>query len=174
MKYGILWASVTLLTCTQLAAAPPLPVVAASAEQQAAMLESDDLKLAANKRLVYDMWRGFLLAGHGELVDRYFAIDYMQHNPMVDTGREALKNFTVGRSPLPIPSTIPNLVAVVAERDLVTLSFRAELPDPRDPGKMYTTTWFDMFRIENGKIQEHWDAATIPAAVEGPAKPIGN
>jgi len=25
--------------------------------------------------------------------------------------------------------------------------------------KKYTTTWFDMFRIEGGKIAEHWDAA---------------
>ena len=27
------------------------------------------------------------------------------------------------------------------------------------PAKKYTTTWFDMFRIENGKIAEHWDPA---------------
>lgn len=25
--------------------------------------------------------------------------------------------------------------------------------------KKYTTTWFDMFRIEEGKIAEHWDSA---------------
>ena len=29
-------------------------------------------------------------------------------------------------------------------------------------GKAYTTTWFDMFRIANGKIVEHWDTATKP------------
>ena len=28
-----------------------------------------------------------------------------------------------------------------------------------DSTKKYTTTWFDMFRIENGKIAEHWDTA---------------
>jgi len=32
-------------------------------------------------------------------------------------------------------------------------------PDPKGPAKKYTTTWFDMFRIENGKIAEHWDPA---------------
>ena len=26
-------------------------------------------------------------------------------------------------------------------------------------GKPYTTTWFDMYRIANGKIVEHWDSA---------------
>ena len=29
-------------------------------------------------------------------------------------------------------------------------------------GKPYTTTWFDMFRVANGKIVEHWDTATKP------------
>ena len=27
-------------------------------------------------------------------------------------------------------------------------------------GAAYTTTWFDMFRIEDGKIAEHWDCDT--------------
>jgi len=30
---------------------------------------------------------------------------------------------------------------------------------PKDPAKKYTTTWFDMFRLESGKIAEHWDPA---------------
>jgi hypothetical protein len=28
----------------------------------------------------------------------------------------------------------------------------------------YTTAWFDMFRIEDGLIAEHWDSGTLPAA----------
>jgi predicted SnoaL-like aldol condensation-catalyzing enzyme len=41
----------------------------------------------------------------------------------------------------------------------VVLNFVQEVPDPRDPSKKYTTTWFDMLRIENGKLAEHWDSA---------------
>jgi predicted SnoaL-like aldol condensation-catalyzing enzyme len=33
------------------------------------------------------------------------------------------------------------------------------MADAKDPAKKSTTTWFDMFRIENGKIAEHWDCA---------------
>jgi predicted SnoaL-like aldol condensation-catalyzing enzyme len=52
-------------------------------------------------------------------------------------------------------------VAIVAENDLVSMSFRRECKDPRNPGATYTTTWFDMFRVEDGKIAEHWDYGTI-------------
>jgi predicted SnoaL-like aldol condensation-catalyzing enzyme len=34
-----------------------------------------------------------------------------------------------------------------------------ETADPKDTTRKATTTWFDMFRIENGKIAEHWDCA---------------
>ena len=40
------------------------------------------------------------------------------------------------------------------------LSFVDERKDPKDAAKKYTTTWFDMFRVENGKIAEHWDPAS--------------
>jgi predicted SnoaL-like aldol condensation-catalyzing enzyme len=42
----------------------------------------------------------------------------------------------------------------------VTLSFVREYDDPGIPGQKYTTTWFDMFRIVDGKLVEHWDSAT--------------
>lgn len=37
-----------------------------------------------------------------------------------------------------------------------------ELPRSGDPAKTYTTTWFDMWRIKDGKADEHWDGATLP------------
>lgn len=43
---------------------------------------------------------------------------------------------------------------MTAEGDLVVLSFVRELADPKDPAKKYTTTWFDMSRIEGSKIVE--------------------
>ncbi len=62
------------------------------------------------------------------------------------------------------------VVAVVAEGDLVIVVTARTLPDPREPGKTYTTSWFDMWRIKDGKADEHWDAATLPAlgATAGP------
>jgi predicted SnoaL-like aldol condensation-catalyzing enzyme len=39
------------------------------------------------------------------------------------------------------------------------LSFARENVDPKDATRKYSTTWFDMFRLDGGKIAEHWDPA---------------
>ena len=128
---------------------------------QEQMLASGDARLAANKRLVYDFWREVFEGAHMEFADKYMAESYIQHNPNVPTGRAAfVEFFTKVRKPAPVEARIKApLVAVVAEGDYVVLSFAREYPDPKDPSKKYSTTWFDMFRIENGKIAEHWDPA---------------
>jgi predicted SnoaL-like aldol condensation-catalyzing enzyme len=128
---------------------------------QKKMLESNDPKLAKNKKLVYDMWREFLEGGHMEVAEKYFAENYMQHNPTAATGRQAVvERFSRFTTPQVVVDTIKaRVVSITAEGDLVTLSFVRELPEKDDATKKYTTTWFDMFRIENGKLAEHWDSA---------------
>ena len=136
-----------------------LPVVPAASQE--ALLASADPTLAANKKLVYDFWREVFEGGHMELADRYMAESYIQHNPNVPTGRAAfVAFFTQFAKPRTIqPQIAAPLVSIVAERDLVILSFVRETHDPKDATKKSTTTWFDMFRVENGKIAEHWDCA---------------
>ena len=128
---------------------------------QNSLLQSNDPKLALNKKLVYDFWREVLEGGHLEFADKYMAESYMQHNPNVATGKKGFVDFfSKFRKPQPIIDTIKApVVAIVAERNLVVLSFARAMPDPTDSTKKYSTTWFDMFRVENGKIAEHWDSA---------------
>ncbi|MFO1228335.1 nuclear transport factor 2 family protein [Roseateles sp.] len=160
MRHTFAIAALLAGCCLSLPAAAQVPVTAAP--DHAALLASPDAKLAANKRLVYDFWREVFEAGHLELADKYMAETYIQHNPMVATGRAAFVEF-FGRfkKPGPIaPKVAAPLVTITAEGDIVVLSFVREVKDAKDPTKTYTTTWFDMFRIENGKIAEHWDPAT--------------
>ena len=135
-------------------------VQADSSHQQ--LLASPDAHLAANKRLVYDFWREVFEAGHMELAEKYMAESYIQHNPNVPTGRAAfVEFFTKLSKPTPIePRVKAPLVAIIAEGNLVVLSFVSKHKDPKDATKIYTTTWFDMFRVEGGKIAEHWDPDT--------------
>jgi predicted SnoaL-like aldol condensation-catalyzing enzyme len=156
-------AVLALTIAAPVAASAQAPVTAAP--DQLALLKSRDPKLAANKKLVFDMWREVLEAGHGDLAEKYLREDYIQHNPLVATGRAAFLQFLSRRQPQPIKPTITaKLVNITAEGDYVTLAFVRELAEPADPAKKYTSTWFDMFRIQDGKIAEHWDTATKPTA----------
>ena len=151
---------VIVLTLSAVAApvSAQLPVTL-HADQQA-LLKSSDPQLAANKKLVFDFWREVFQARNMDLAPKYMAENYMQHNPTVATGRQPFMDFFGRLERQPVKPTIDNLVTITAERDLVVLAFRRELPDPKNPGQRYTTTWFDMLRIENGKIAEHWDYGT--------------
>ena len=145
--------------CAAAAAHAQRPVQPAT--DQDALLASADPALAANKKLVFDFWREVFEGGHLELADKYMAEDYIQHNPNVPTGRAAFVDFfkRFAKPKAVQPRIAAPLVSIVAERDLVILSFVQPTRDPKDASKASTTTWFDMFRIENGKIAEHWDCA---------------
>jgi predicted SnoaL-like aldol condensation-catalyzing enzyme len=145
----------TLLLCGTAAAQLP---VAPAADQQA-LLASNDSKLAANKRLVYDFWREVVQARDPERASAYVAESFIQHDPSVPTGRAAFVR-SLGAPKQPVSPTIDGLVSMVAERDLVVLGFRRVLPDLAEEGQTYTTTWFEMLRVESGKIAEHWAYGT--------------
>lgn len=159
MKYTLFAFGTFFLLSFSVKSIAQLPVKPLASQKE--LLKSDNPILAQNKKLVYDMWREFLEGGHLELAEKYFDEDYMQHNPLAGTGRKALVDFFSRFSkPKDITDTIKSsVVAIVAEGDLVMLSFVREMTDPADQSKKYTTTWFDLFRIENGKIAEHWDCA---------------
>lgn len=159
MLNKILKLSCLLVMVVGLPSFAQVPVTASVDHQK--LLVSHDPKLAANKKLVYDFWREVFEAGHLELAEKYMTGDYIQHNPNVATGRDAfVKFFGAIKKPKPIEEKVTSpLVNIVAEGDIVLLTFVREYKEPKDPSKTYTTTWFDMFRIENGKIAEHWDPA---------------
>jgi predicted SnoaL-like aldol condensation-catalyzing enzyme len=129
------------------------------------MLQSDDPKLAANKKIAYDFFRIVLRGQRLDQAAEYMKQDYMQHNPNADTGLAGFLEYfeAFGGGPQPIPDDLPGLVAIQAEGDYVTLSFVREYDHPTEQGQKYTTTWFDMFRIEGDKIAEHWDSALMIA-----------
>jgi predicted SnoaL-like aldol condensation-catalyzing enzyme len=132
---------------------PALPVVENPDHEQ--LLSAATPELARNKRLVYDFWRTLIEARDTEAAEQYLAEDYIQHDPSADTGRAAvLAFFAAFGERLPVQERVQaKLVAMVAERDFVVFARVDEYAEPRP----YTTTWIDLFRIENGVLAEHWD-----------------
>jgi predicted SnoaL-like aldol condensation-catalyzing enzyme len=127
-----------------------------------ALFKSPDPKLQANKMVIYGLYRDLLQANHWELAGKYLTERYIQHNPNAQSGRESVvKYFTQVLKVVPKPISAKleaPIVAVIAEGDLVTVLSVSERKD--SAGKPYTTTWFDTWRIKDGKADEHWDCDT--------------
>ena len=130
----------------------------------------------SNLKFVLDWWREVIQGGHLELSPKYQAEDYIQHNPSVPTGRAAFVSFfqnVVQVKPAnPIPASLsPAPVVTGAKGDFVFLIFEQETQDPRDASKTYHHNSFEILRLQNGKVQEHWDSAKRFALPQGAPKP---
>lgn len=140
---------------------PLAPLVVA--KDQLALLKSDDPRLARNKKLVWDFWRIVYEAGHMERAAQFMAPEYIQHNPNVESGREAFIN-TIGKArparPVQATSRFP-IINIIAERDIVMVMWARKVRDREHPEQIYEMTWFDVFRVDDksGKIAEHWDCS---------------
>jgi predicted SnoaL-like aldol condensation-catalyzing enzyme len=158
---------------TMASRAPPAGPFVAGAQSpvvghpdQLAQLASPDPALAANKRLVFDMWRSIVNSGHVELADELLTEGYIQHSPLLPTGRAAFREIfsAVPRSETIAELVEPPLVALVAEHDLVVMALVETLQEPDGSGT-YTSTHFNLFRIEDGRLAEHWHS------IQGPPGP---
>jgi predicted SnoaL-like aldol condensation-catalyzing enzyme len=128
--------------------------------QQTAPMNKQEKK---NLDMVLEWWRVVIDARHLDQAPKYQAEDYIQHNPSVNTGRAGFVEFfskLPGKPKDPIPDKLANPPVVMgAKGDFVWLIFETESKDPLDPSKTYHSNSFEVIRIQNGKVQEHWDSA---------------
>ncbi len=139
-----------------------LSVVAAPAYAQRTQVTPQE---EANKRVVHEFYRQVWETGNADLLPNFYAADFIEHNPAVPPGGlQGLKTFLQRRFPEPraAGAELRNPPAVVTvDGDIVTWFFKREQKDPRD-GSTYSSYWFDAYRVRDGKVVEHWDAATRP------------
>ena len=139
---------------------------------QQSMLKDKDPQLARNKRFVFDFWRIVYEGRHLDQASKYMDAGYIQHNPNVPSGRAAfVELFSKKGPPLPIePRMKMHVINMIANGPFVMVSTIRKMRDTKDPNHIYSTTWFDMFRLnEQGMIAEHWDPS--PLWIDG--KPPG-
>jgi predicted SnoaL-like aldol condensation-catalyzing enzyme len=132
------------------------------------LFTDDDPKLHANKQVALRIMRELLQCNYWDQADQWLSERYIQHNPNVASGRAGAVEFFNGQVESGVRQRAEScdelrtpIVAVLADGDLVTVVLPREYDNPRSPGSKYTTTWFDMWRIVDGKADEHWDPATI-------------
>ncbi|MFJ7624330.1 nuclear transport factor 2 family protein, partial [Rhodococcus erythropolis] len=110
-------------------------------------------QLESNKTIVTDFYE---LAFNGRQVqqaaDRYLGDVYIQHNPTAADGAAGFVS-GIGGYVAATPGLHVEITRVFAEGDLVALQSHTTSA-PGDRGQAV----FDIFRVDNGKIVEHWDA----------------
>jgi predicted SnoaL-like aldol condensation-catalyzing enzyme len=104
-----------------------------------------------NRRLVVEFYEGVFIRRDLSVAERLLAEDYIQHNPMVPTGRTAFIA-VFGRVLAANPQRSSRIVRSAAEGDLVWLHVHS-IPAPGARGSAIV----DIFRVADGLIAEHWD-----------------
>jgi len=114
-------------------------------------------------------FKDILQYGHTELAEKVMAPTYIQHNPNVPTGRAAFVDFfSRFRKPEPIQAGWKNKPTMMfASGPYVFVLVKQMQKDPNDPNQTYPAYWFDLVRVDNGMVQEHWDSATKNAPPPG-------
>ena len=113
----------------------------------------------ANKALVLKAYQALFGDHDLSAVDRYWAKDYIQHNPSMGDGTEAVKQFVEKIGLLKGPKSKVEFLRVAAEGDLVFVHTR----QPK-MGEQPELVIVDIFRVEKAKIAEHWDVMQpVPA-----------
>lgn len=119
-------------------------------ESKIEIQKQEQATLEANKKVVTDFYQDLFGNQNYHNIDKYVGPIYIQHNPNVADGREALQQM------LPVwfkdaPKYQLDFNLVIAEKDLVFVQVITEKEGNR-------TSTMDVFRVTNGKISEHWDA----------------
>lgn len=118
---------------------------------------ADEALTARNKALVRDFYTTVLIDRHIDAAPQFVATDYIQHNPHVPTGLKCFMDAFRKRFAQKLPPNYRReLLNVVGENNMVVIYVRQTWTGA--DGKHHQALGFDMFRLKNGKIAEHWDA----------------
>jgi predicted SnoaL-like aldol condensation-catalyzing enzyme len=110
-----------------------------------------DPKEEANKKVVREFYEKALNAKDFAAASQYLGSKYTQHNPRAADGPEGLKAFLQFLKDK-FPKSHSEIKRAFAEGDHVILHVHAV----REPGTKGQAI-IDIFRLEGGKIVEHWD-----------------
>ncbi|WP_205960442.1 nuclear transport factor 2 family protein [Ramlibacter henchirensis] len=116
---------------------------------------------AANKKLVAAFVDDILVNGRMEKLTGYFDGDnYVQHNPQIADGLSGLGKALEAMAKAGVTMKYSRVHKVLGEGDFVLVVSEGQFA-----GK--PTSFYDLFRVQNGKIAEHWDTIeAIPPRAE--------
>ena len=131
--------------------------LALTAGMAALAARADDALTEHNKAIVRDFYTTVLIGRDIDAAPRFVRQDYIQHNAQVPTGLKGLMDTFRERFAQKLPSDYKReLLNVIGDKDMVVIYVRQTWTG--SDGKHHQALGFDMFRVRDGKIAEHWDA----------------
>ncbi len=114
-------------------------------------------KTAENKALVIELVETVLMNGEVDRITDFVSTEtYLQHNTGIADGLDGLGAALAAMAENGVAMVYSELHVVVAEGNFVFTASSGVLGDA-------PTAFFDLFRVEDGKVVEHWDViSTIP------------
>lgn len=109
------------------------------------------MSIEENKGLVMRFLNEFMIGHDIRVLDELLGPSYKQHNPGLNHGKASLIKFFQDFWEI-YPKPGYYLKRVIAENDLVAIHYHFQ-PDPNEEGYAIV----DIFRVEDGKLVEHWD-----------------
>jgi predicted SnoaL-like aldol condensation-catalyzing enzyme len=108
-------------------------------------------KTAENKAFIKDFVQTILMRGEMEQLEKFFDGDnYIQHNPSIADGLSGLGAALKAMAEQGIKMEYHKIHMVLGEGNYVLT-----VSEGFFGGK--PTSYYDLFRVENGKVAEHWD-----------------
>jgi predicted SnoaL-like aldol condensation-catalyzing enzyme len=127
--------------------------------------------IEANKQTAIRFYNA-LMQGDVETLKALGRPDYRQHNPAYGDTLQGLVDRINQRAPRPAGSPpIPQLqfVRVIAEGDFVMLLRRMPVAPNPEPTPQAERANVDIFRLQDGKVAEHWDySENFPRGTDPP------
>jgi len=118
---------------------------------------ADETLTERNKAIVRDFYTTVLIGRDIDAAPRFLRPDYIQHNPQVPTGLKGFMETFRERFAQKLPADYKReLLNVIGDKDMVVVYVRQTWTG-RD-GQHHQALGFDMFRVQDGMIAEHWDA----------------
>jgi len=128
--------------------------------------------MTADHRELAETFLAMLNSHDPDAVDRFVAVDYINHNPWVDDGREANRAFwTAYFDAFPdLTATMDDLVIAgdrVAGRFTYRGTHRGPLFGVPPTGRPVEMRSIDIWRVAGGEFAEHWDELNLLELFQG-------
>ena len=112
---------------------------------------------AHSKEVVRSFYTTVLIGRDVDAAPKFLKTDYIQHNPQVPTGLKGFMDAFRSRFAQQLPPDYKReLLNVIGENDMVVVYVRQTWTGK--DGQHHQALGFDMFRVQDGMIAEHWDA----------------